>query len=443
MRQYQMADGSLPVDSDEFFAIQMRNAHRVIIPVTEEVTPPAVFVTNAAAVADITTDKDSDGILRRAKAFRLYPDWHPVFKQMEADPDFGVYLHKARVEPHQLVLPRLGDESIKIPLDSDGNFDLADFVGGKLPAGWAPKAKPFKLQRVWHMGIVIAARELGLDLSKAEMDLPHGRIVLRGSRNVERVIPVDKDGWFFIDWCMPPNHPQLTRQPIHDLLAQHKSKLDGQTNGLENLWSGKSVVVGSSAVLGNDLTDRGATPLEADTLLVSKHWNVANSVISGRFVRRAPLAQELALIALLGILAAVATWQLRALPALGVVALVATAYVAAAILVYINFRYWLPIVLPVLGALVVQYVCQVTWRVVFEQAERRRVKSVFSTMVSPKIVHELLQAERLSLGGVRREITIFFADVRGFTTLTDSSQERVARVHARKKTQPFGGRSCF
>jgi CHASE2 domain-containing sensor protein len=210
------------------------------------------------------------------------------------------------------------------------------------------------------MGIVIAARELGLDLLKAEIDLPHGRIVLRGPGNLERVIPVDQDGWFFIDWCMPPNHPQLTRQAIHDVLAQHKSKLDGQTNGLENLWAGKSVIVGSSAVLGNDLTDRGATPLEADTLLVSKHWNVANSVISGRFVRRAPMAQELALIALLGILAAVATWQLRALPALGVVALVATAYVAAAILVYINFRYWLPIVLPVLGALVVQYVCQVT-----------------------------------------------------------------------------------
>jgi len=126
------------------------------------------------------------------------------------------------------------------------------------------------------------------------------------------------------------------------------------------------------------------------------------------------------------VLAAVATWQLRALPAFGVMALLAASYTAVAILVYVNSRYWLPVVLPVLGALVMQYVCQVTWRVVFEQAERRRVKSVFSTMVSPKIVHELLQAETLELGGVRREVTVFFADVRGFTTLTDSSQERVA-----------------
>jgi adenylate cyclase len=174
------------------------------------------------------------------------------------------------------------------------------------------------------------------------------------------------------------------------------------------------------------MTDRGATPLESDTLLVSKHWNVANSVITGRFIRRASLVTELFLVVILGVFAAVATTQLRALPALGVVALAAAIYIAICVWAYVQSRYWLPLVLPVAGTLLVQYVCQVTWRVVFEQAERRRVKSVFSTMVSPKIVNELLQAETLELGGVRREITIFFADVRGFTTLTDSSQERVA-----------------
>ena len=35
-------------------------------------------------------------------------------------------------------------------------------------------------------------------------------------------------------------------------------------------------------------------------------------------------------------------------------------------------------------------------------------------------------AEKLSLGGARREVTIFFADVRGFTTLSDEMHQRVA-----------------
>ena len=421
----QMADGGLP-DSDEFFALQMKRAGNVVIPLTQEVTPPALFLTNAAALADISTDKDSDGILRRAKAFRLYRNWHPAFRQMEAEPDFGVDLHKARIEPRLITLPRAEVGDIKVPLDAAGTFDLADFVGTNIPPGVPRRAKPFEEARAWHMGVVLAARELGLDLAKAQIDLPHGRIVLRGPNGIERTIPVDRDGWFFIDWCLPPNHPQLARGPIQDLLLQNKLRIEGQTNGLENRWAGKSVIIGSSAVLGNDLTDRGATPLQADTLLVSKHWNIANSIITGRFVRRAPLVLEVGAILILGMLASVATWQLRALPALGVVVLVAAGYIAVGLSVYARWRYWLPLAVPLLGALLVQYLCQVTWMVVFEQAERRRIKSVFSTMVSPKIVNELLQARTLELGGVRREITIFFADVRGFTTLTDSSQEQVA-----------------
>lgn len=422
-----MDDGAMPIESDKFFALSMKRAGNVVIAVTQEMTPPGLFLTNAAAVGDISTDKDPfDGVLRRVKAFRMYREWHFGFRQLEADPDMGVDLRKAQVTARQIVLPRYEGDPLIIPLDRQGNFELADLFGTNLPPGLPRTAKPFTEQRIWHMGVVIAALDLGLELDRAEIDLPHGRITLRSPTGLERVIPVDHDGWFFIDWCLPPTSPKLTRQPIQDILAQYKRRLDGQTNDLVNYWAGKSAVVGFSGVLGNNLTDRGATPLEPDTLLVSKHWNVANSIITGRFIRRAGLPTELLLILALGTLSAVATWQLRGLPALGVVALVAVLYIVLAVVLYVQSRYWLPVVLPVLGALVVQYVCQVTWRVVFEQAERRRVKSVFTTMVSPKIVNELLQAETLELGGVRREVSVFFADVRGFTTLTDVSQERVA-----------------
>src|SRR5207245_10287000 len=111
-----------------------------------------------------------------------------------------------------------------------------------------------------------------------------------------------------------------TQESIQQLLRQNRVRLDGLTNEPVNRWAGKLAVVGSSA-LGNDLTDRGATPLRADTLLVSKHWNVANSIITGRFVRRAPLGTELALITLLGAIAAFLTWELLVLTATGLVIL--------------------------------------------------------------------------------------------------------------------------
>ena len=71
------------------------------------------------------------------------------------------------------------------------------------------------------------------------------------------------------------------------------------------------------------------------------------------------------------------------------------------------------------------------------------MKSVFSRVVSPKIVHELLQSDRLSLGGARREITVFFADVRGFTELTDSGHEAVAEYVRRRGLERRRSRGVF
>jgi adenylate cyclase len=178
--------------------------------------------------------------------------------------------------------------------------------------------------------------------------------------------------------------------------------------------------------VGNDLTDRGATPLLKDTCLGSEYWNVANSIIMDRFIRRASLGTELLLIAALGVLSAFLTLEFKVLRATGLVLLLVVAYTVLDFAVFVQDRYWLPLALPVMGALLLNYVCLVVWRVVFEQAEGRRVKSILATMVSPKIVDVLVEAKKLSLGGAMREITVFFADVRGFTEFTDTSQAQVA-----------------
>ncbi len=437
----QMASGGL-MESDDFFALQMRRANNVFIAITPEVTPPDLFVTNALAIGDISTEKDSDGVLRRAKAFRIYRRWHPLFKRVEADPGFGIDLRLAHIEPGQIILPRSNGEEIKVPIDAQTNFELAAFIGDKLPPGMAPRAKAFSDERVWDMGIELAARDLKLDLDHADVDLPRGRITLRGANGIERIVPVDAGGYFYIDWRLAPNDPRLMRAPIESLLWQDRERLLGETNELRNNFHGKLVIVGSAAQ-GNDLTDRGATPLERDTLLISKHWNVANSVITGRFVRRASLSMEITLIILLGALTAFLTWQLRAVSASAAVLLLMLAYVGAGFFAFIQFQLWLPFVFPIAGAMLVEHMSLVTYRVVFEQREQRRVKSVFSKIVSPDVMNELLSAEKLALGGARRELTVFFADVRGFTTLTDEMQERVAVFVRERQLDSRMAEACF
>ena len=413
-----MADDSF-IDSDVFFALQCQLAGNVILAATPDLVPPALFATNALALGDITTEKDSDGVLRRVKAFQFVRRWHPLIERVAQEK--GISLSDLLVEKGRIVLPLEHGQTLEIPLDNNGEMDVRS---GKDSAQPSTKAKPFTDERVWHMGIVLAAQELGLDLAHADVDLSDGQITLHGTNGLVRVIPVDANGYFYVDWRLKPNDPHLTSAPIENLLWQDKERLLGQTNDLSDAFRGKLVVVGSAAQ-GNDLTDRGATPLERDTLLVSKHWNVANSIITGRFIRRISLNTELALIVLLGALTAFLTWQLRVDVASSTVFLLLLAYIAAGFLAFVESLVWLPLVFPVAGILVV-HLSLVTYRVAFEEREQRRVKSVFSKIVSPDVMNELLNAEKLALGGARREVTVFFADIRGFTSMTDETQERVA-----------------
>jgi class 3 adenylate cyclase/CHASE2 domain-containing sensor protein len=436
----QMADGNL-IESDDFFALQMRRAGNVIIAITPELRPPDLFITNALALGDISTDKDSDGTLRRVEAFHIYHRWHPLLKKAAAE--FDLDLDRAQFAPGKIILPQTGSTNlVTVPVDAENNFELADFGVDKLPPGVAPKARAFTDELVWHMGVVLAAQELKLDLARAEINLAQGRITLRGTNGAERVIPVDAQGCFYIDWRLTPKDAHLLCAPIENLLLQDRLRLLGQTNALRDDFRGKLVVVGSTAQ-GNDLTDRGATPLEKDTFLVSKHWNVANSIITGHFIRRASLPVELALIILMGLLTAFLTWQLRAFSGWAAISLLVLVYVAGGFWLFVQYRYWLPFVFPMAAVTMMEYASLVTYRVVFEEREKRHVKSIFSKMLSPDIVNELLGAKKLSLGGARREVTVFFADVRGFTTLTDEMQKQSADFVREQKLDPEAAEKCI
>jgi adenylate cyclase len=272
--------------------------------------------------------------------------------------------------------------------------------------------------RQWHMGIVLAARELGLDLNRAIVN--PGEIQLDGPSGNTRTIPTDKDGYFYIDWVLTWNDSRLLKESFESVLLEEMARDRGRTNQIPK-WQGMTVVVGSIGS-GNNIRDFGATPLARQTYLVSKHWNVANSIIQNRFVRRSSYSVETLLILLMGGMAAVITWRLRALAAAGLVLLLLGFYTWLGYLLFETSRYWLPLTLPGLVALLMTHVSMVTYRAIFEQREGHRIRSVFAKVVSADVVSELLRAEKVVLGGARRKVTVYFADIRGFTRLTDESQ---------------------
>ncbi len=436
-----LPDGSL-VESDDYFAQAMRQGSDAFIAATPDVVPPDLFLTNCLSPGDVSTEKDPDGILRQACAYHIIRHWHPLFQQLALEPDIGADLAGAQILPGKILLPQSNSTNVlTVPVDADNHFKLASF-GVTPPPGTPDTATAFTEERLWHMGIVLAARELNLDLSRARVDLPHGRITLPGRDGFERVIPVDANGYLYIDWRLATGDPQLGAMPVEYLLLQNRQREAGQTAGITNWAKGRLIVVGSSTV-GNNLTDRGATPLERSALLVSTYWNVANAVITGHYIRRIPVAGELLIIILLGAATAMLTWRLRTIFASLSVLCLLFGYLALAYFVYIRWRLWLPIIFPLGGAVLMQHFALVTHRVLFEEREKRRVRSIFSKMVSPDVVNELLKSDNLKVDGARREITVLFADIRGFTSLTDQMQEQVAEFVRENRVEGALAEECF
>lgn len=109
------------------------------------------------------------------------------------------------------------------------------------------------------------------------------------------------------------------------------------------------------------------------------------------------------------------------------------AYLVATFIAF-DHGYILNILYPEL-TLPVAYVSSILYVTVMEQSDKRFVKDLFGRYISPQIAQEIVsQADsgKLHLGGEEREITVFFADIRNFTGLSEqmSPEELVKTLNA-------------
>jgi len=59
-----------------------------------------------------------------------------------------------------------------------------------------------------------------------------------------------------------------------------------------------------------------------------------------------------------------------------------------------------------------------------EGKQKRFIKSAFSQYLSPNVIEQLINnPEKLKLGGERREISIYFSDIQGFTSISESMKD--------------------
>lgn len=103
-----------------------------------------------------------------------------------------------------------------------------------------------------------------------------------------------------------------------------------------------------------------------------------------------------------------------------VVGVVSGVFLVEAILVFKYMKFVHFFLVPYVETVVV-LIAVIGYKVLTEEENVKYIRSTFSKFVSKDIVNELLaNPESLKLGGEKKELTVFFSDIRGFTTMSES-----------------------
>jgi len=165
--------------------------------------------------------------------------------------------------------------------------------------------------------------------------------------------------------------------------------------------------------------DVGTTPVDNAMYLVYVHANIVDQLLKGEEVS---IAADLVLFGLIVLVLALTTWltwQLKAIA--GFIYLVA-ATVAIIAGQYGVFSAKLVFVDPVypLFALYVGFLGNISIKTYYETKQKNYITKQFGRYISPDLVREIARSgKEIELGGINKELSILFLDVRGFTTLSE------------------------
>ncbi len=96
-------------------------------------------------------------------------------------------------------------------------------------------------------------------------------------------------------------------------------------------------------------------------------------------------------------------------------------YSLIATIFYVRWQWWLVVASPML-ALLTSGIGSAALQYVTTGRELRRTRGTLDRYISPQLVNYVLEnLDQVNLAGEKRDLTIFFSDVRNFTTLTEAS----------------------
>lgn len=450
-------------------ARQVRRGHMI---------PPLLpFCRRLKGAGFVNAEPDRDGIFRRIRLLAKHED--TVYMQLSfvvtrdelARRHAG--FHRAVLGKKHLDLSFNDGEKRSIPLDADGmmiiNWDTADTR--HIPASLAASVSLLRqsIERNRRLARVTAARlalALGQDtlidlfrkagnaierrrdrersLYKASLYDTGDRITsldeqLRQARNEETAVEKQLDreiaafrkelDTFFLDPAKKPDNPEQAtvfdaccrlRDRLREIDAENAEKrkeVNTRIRWLTAVIDGQICLVGSSSTGAADFVP---TPKGERMPGIHVHYHILNTILSGRFISRAPWWLDALAIVLAGLLVSLVTATRPIIRAAFLTLLLALTFVAInAIVVFRMHLTWMTMVAP-LAAILLSFLYITMYRQLTEEREKRKIKGMFANTLSPALVDRLIEDPSLAeVGGENRTLTCMFSDLAGFTAMSE------------------------
>ena len=235
----------------------------------------------------------------------------------------------------------------------------------------------------------------------------------------EKTIPIDRDGNVVLRYRGPGgthvfyNAAEILQAASRIINEEEPTEKD--TRILNDL-AGKYILFGFSAP---GLKDLRPAPVSGVYSGVEINATMLDNLLSGDFIAKIPTWVTTMLVLLVALTCGILTSRYTQ-PLHNV--LIGFLFVAAPLLLSLRLYqqgYWLPLAvqevvaaLTILGSLVVNYIT--------EGKQKRFIKHAFRQYLSPAVIDQLIQhPEQLKLGGERKELSIFFSDIQGFTSISE------------------------